>query len=115
MNYRRLRLRLQNRISPFDECARFETKTASDRAFCISVRNSSIPVEDRKTALDKSNSQSVTSNMFIATVRKYTRAKTLTPKMVNELIQYIEVHQAEKIEGVWEQRIISGIFCSCTL
>ena len=38
MNYRRLRPRLQNRISPLDESARFETKTASDRAFSVSVR-----------------------------------------------------------------------------
>ena len=38
MNYRRLRPRLQNRISPWDESARFETKTASDRALSFSVR-----------------------------------------------------------------------------
>ena len=68
-------------------------------------------IKDAKSALDKSNSQSVTADMFIATVRKYTRAKTLTPKMINELIQYIEVHQAEKIDGVWEQRIIIHYNC----
>lgn len=44
--------------------------------------------------------------MFIATVRKYTRAKTLTPRMLNELIERIEVHQAEKIDGKWEQRLV---------
>ena len=38
--------------------------------------------------------------MFLATVRKYTRAKKLTPRMVNELIDHIEVYQAEKID--WE-------------
>lgn len=37
--------------------------------------------------------------MLIGTVRKYTKAKTLTPRMLNELIDHIEVHQAEKIEG----------------
>lgn len=68
-------------------------------------------IKDAKSALDKSNSQSVTADMFIATVRKYTRAKTLTPKMVNELIQYIEVHQAEKIDGVWEQRLTIHYNC----
>ena len=47
----------------------------------------------------------MTSEMFIATVRKYTRAKKLTPRMLNELIQCIEVHQAEKINGVWEQHL----------
>ena len=39
--------------------------------------------------------------MLIGTVRKYTKAKTLTPRMLNELIDHIEVHQAEKIEGEW--------------
>ena len=38
--------------------------------------------------------------MFLSTVRKYTRAKKLTPRMVNELIDHIEVYQAEKID--WE-------------
>lgn len=37
--------------------------------------------------------------MFIETVRKYTRVRKLTPQMVNELIDKIEVYQAEKIDG----------------
>ena len=43
--------------------------------------------------------------MFLSTVRKYTRVKKLTQTMVNELIDHIEVNQAEKIDGVWEQRL----------
>ena len=53
----------------------------------------------------------MTSEMFIATVRKYTRAKKLTPRMLNELIQYIEVHQAEKVNGVWEQHLTIHYNC----
>ena len=38
-------------------------------------------------------------------VRKYTRARKLTPRMLNELIEKIEVHQAEKVDGVWQQKL----------
>ncbi len=55
--------------------------------------------------LDKDKSKSVTSDMFMASVRKYTRAKKLTPRMLNELIDKIEVYQAEKIDGERVQRI----------
>ena len=44
-------------------------------------------------------------HMFIALVRKYTRARKLTPRMLNELIEKIEVFNAEKVDGVWEQRL----------
>ena len=35
--------------------------------------------------------------MFTASVRKYTKARKLTPRMLNELIEKIEVHQSEKL------------------
>ena len=41
----------------------------------------------------------------------YTRAKKLTPRMLNELIEKIEVHQAEKVNGVWEQRLTIHYNC----
>ena len=31
--------------------------------------------------------------------------------MLNELIQYIEVHQAEKVDGVWEQKLTIHYNC----
>ena len=37
--------------------------------------------------------------MFIGLVRKYTRARKLTPRMLNELIEKIEVFNAEKIDA----------------
>ncbi len=46
-----------------------------------------------------------TTEMFISLVRKYTRARKLTPRMLNELVEKIEVYNAEKIDGVWEQRL----------
>ena len=48
---------------------------------------------------------------IISTVRKYTRAKVLTPRMLNELIDHIEVHQAEKIDGIWEQHLVIHYNC----
>ena len=43
--------------------------------------------------------------MFISLVRKYTRARKLMPRMLNEFIEKIEVFNAEKVDGVWEQRL----------
>lgn len=58
-----------------------------------------------RSEMDTLGSRAMTSDMFISTVRKYTRAKKLTPRMLNELIERIEVHQAEKIDDKWEQRL----------
>ena len=43
-----------------------------------------------RSEMDKLGSRVMTSDMFISTVRKYTRAKKLTPRMLNELIERIE-------------------------
>lgn len=61
--------------------------------------------------LDKLGSKAMTSDAFLSIVRKYTRAKKLTPRMLNELIEKIEVHQAEKIDGVWEQKLTIHYNC----
>ena len=58
-----------------------------------------------RAEIDKQSSQSMTTDMFISLVRKYTRARKLTPRMLNELIEKIEVFNAEKVNGVWEQRL----------
>lgn len=68
-------------------------------------------LKELKAKLEKSASQSMTADMFINTVRKYTRAKKLTQQMLNELIQKIEVFNAEKVEGVWQQRLIIHYNC----
>ena len=61
--------------------------------------------------IDKLSSNSVSTELFLSTVRKYTRAKKLTPRMLNELINRIEVHQAEKINGEWVQRLTIHYNC----
>ena len=53
--------------------------------------------------------------MFTGLVRKYTRARKLTPRMLNELIEKIEVFNAEKSDGVWEQRLRIHYNCVGTI
>ena len=62
-------------------------------------------IKTLRAEIDKQNSQAMTTDMFISLVRKYTRARKLTPRMLNELIEKIEVFNAEKVDGVWEQRL----------
>ena len=64
-----------------------------------------------RSEMDKLSSRTMTTDMFISTVRKYTRAKKLTPRMLNELIDRIEVHQAEKIDGEWVQKLTIHYNC----
>ncbi len=61
--------------------------------------------KELRTELDKAEDKAMTAELFIATVRKYTRAKKLTERMLNELIERIEVHQAEKVDSVQVQRL----------
>ena len=68
-------------------------------------------IKTLRTEMDKLSSKAVTADMFISTVRKYTRAKALTPRMLNELIDRIEVHQAEKFDGEWVQHLTIHYNC----
>lgn len=62
-------------------------------------------IKSTRKQLEQSSTKVMTKDMFLSVVRKYTRARKLNQTMVNELIDHIEVHQAEKINGVWEQRL----------
>ena len=68
-----------------------------------------------RSEIEKQSSRSMTTDMFIGLVRKYTRARKLTPRMLNELIEKIEVFNAEKINGVWEQRLRIHYNCVGTI
>ena len=68
-----------------------------------------------KTELDKQTGAAMTTDMFIACVRKYTRTRKLTPRMLNELIERIEVFHTEKVNGVQVQRLIIHYNCVGTL
>ena len=62
-------------------------------------------IKKLRSEIEKQSSRSMTTDIFIGLVRKYTRARKLTPRMLNELIEKIEVFNAETIDGVWEQRL----------
>lgn len=68
-----------------------------------------------RAELDKETDKSMSTDMFISTVRKYTRAKKLTSRMLNELIERIDVHQAEKVDGVHVQKLTIHYNCVGTL
>lgn len=61
--------------------------------------------------IERIDSKAATADMFISAVRKYTRARKLTPRMLNELIDKIEVHQSDKINGIWRQRLTIHYNC----
>ncbi len=72
-------------------------------------------IEALQLELERENDQSTTTEMFVATVRKYKRARKLTKRMLNELIDYIEVYQAEKIYGKKIQKLRIHYNCVGTL
>ena len=58
-----------------------------------------------KEAFDEANAKATTTETFMAAVKKYTRIKKLTPRVLTELIDRIEVYQAENTPGGRTQRI----------
>ena len=72
-------------------------------------------IKKLRSEIEKQSSRSMTTDMFIGLVRRYTRARKLTPRMLNELIEKIEVFNAEKIDGVWEQRLRIHYNCVGTI
>ena len=72
-------------------------------------------IKKLRSEIEKQSSRSMTTDMFIGLVRKYTRARKLTPRMLNELVEKIEVFNAEKIDGVGEQRLRIHYNCVGTI
>ena len=64
-------------------------------------------IKKLRSEIEKQSSRSMTTDMFIGLVRKYTRARKLTPRMLNERV--------EKIDGVWEQRLRIHYNCVGTI
>ena len=62
-------------------------------------------IKKLRTEIEKQSSRATSTDMFVSIVRKYTRARKLTPRMLNELVEKIEVYNAEKIDGEWVQRL----------
>ena len=62
-------------------------------------------IKKLRSEIEKQSSRATSTDMFMSIVRKYTRARKLTPRMLNELVEKIEVYNAEKIDGEWVQRL----------
>lgn len=85
--------------------ARMSKKYEDEQA---DLRNS---IKTLQADIERIDGKAATADMFISAVRKYTRARKLTPRMLNELIDKIEVHQAEKVDGIWRQRLTIHYNC----
>ena len=62
-------------------------------------------IKKLRSEIEKQSSRAASTDMFVSIVRKYTRARKLTPRMLNDLVEKIEVDNAEKIDGEWVQRL----------
>ena len=61
--------------------------------------------------LKQSESKRMDIDDFLTTVRRYTNADKITKRMVGELIDHIDVYQAEKQDGVTTQRVVIHYNC----
>jgi len=92
-------------------------KISDERFYKMSVRYEeeqrelAVRIKELKAELDRESGRTMTTDMFIATVRKYTRAKKLSERMLNELIERVEVHQSEKNDGVHHQKLTIHYNC----
>ena len=68
-------------------------------------KENSDKIKRLSSEIEKQSNRTTSTDMFISLVRKYTRTRKLTPRMLNELVEKIEVYNAEKIDGEWVQRL----------
>jgi len=81
------------------------------RQYTLEQKELAEKIKALQAELEKQTDKAMTTDMFISTVRKYTRAKKLTERMLNELIERIEVHQSEKVDGVHAQKLTIHYNC----
>ena len=62
-------------------------------------------IKTLQESIERTKSKAVTTDVFILSVHKYTRVKKLASRMSDELVQHIETHQAEKVNGTWVQHL----------
>lgn len=92
-------------------------KISDERFACMSKKYEAEQAELRGSVktlqadIERIDGKTATVDMFISAVRKYTRTRKLTPRMLNELIDKIEVHQTEKVDGLWRQRLTIHYNC----
>ena len=62
--------------------------------------------------LEEIERKTLTTEDFIISIKKFARRKKVTAGMLNELIEYIEVHHAERIDGVKTQKLVIHYNCA---
>ncbi|WP_242959469.1 recombinase family protein, partial [Flavonifractor sp. An9] len=68
-------------------------------------------IKTLRLELKQSESKRMDIDDFLTTVRRYTNAAKITKRMVGELIDHIDVYQAEKQDGVTTQRVVIHYNC----
>ena len=76
-----------------------------DRQYTLEQKDIAEKIKTLNAEFDKQTTKAVSADMFLSNVRKYTKAKELSERMLNELIERIEVYHAEKVDGVRIQRL----------
>lgn len=74
-------------------------------------KNLSKQIDELKSAFEEAEAKFANVDTFRQALKKYTRIKKLTPNILNELIDRIEVHQAEKTEHGKVQKLV--IYYNC--
>ena len=64
-----------------------------------------IKIEQLSKDIENTEKKDTDLTQFISNVKKYTEITELTPEILNELIEKILIHQAEKIDGRKVQEI----------
>ena len=62
-------------------------------------------IEQLSKEINNTEKKTTDLSQFISNVKKYTEITELTPEILNELIEKILIHQAEKIDGKKVQEI----------
>lgn len=68
-------------------------------------------INELKQRFDETASRVANTDTFLRAVKKYTKIKKLTPRILAELIEHIDVHEPEMVNGSRFQRIV--IYYNC--
>jgi hypothetical protein len=70
-----------------------------------------LKINELQESIAQVERQDVSFENFVEQVRKHSQIKRLTKSLLNQFIDYIVVHQSEKVDGRWVQKL--DIFYNC--
>ena len=74
-----------------DRCAKMSRRYEEEQ------KELSEKIKKLRSEIAKQSRRATSTDMFVSIVRKYTRARKLTPRMLNELVEKIEVYNLSLI------------------